>query len=194
MVRLARLGRIDGNSNERQTRKHSGKEAVVSTQDNLSAAFAGESQANRKYLAFAKKAKEQGYPVVARLFRAAGAAETIHAHAHLDVLGGVKETTDNLKAAIEGEGHEFMKMYPQFIEEAKAEGNQAALGSFERAMAVEKIHHGLYQKALGAVEGDDDMADEKIFVCSVCGNTVFSQAPDACPICGAVNEKFFEVE
>ncbi len=166
----------------------------MSTHDNLSAAFAGESQANRKYLAFAKKADKDGLPMVARLFRAAGAAETVHAHAHLAVLGGVKETTDNLKAAIEGEGHEFMKMYPEFVEEAKAEGNQAALGSFTRAMAVEKIHHGLYQKALGTVEGGGDMADEKIFVCSVCGNTVFSQAPEVCPICGATHEKFFEVE
>ena len=118
------------------------------TTQNLKDAFAGESQANRKYLAFAKKAQEEGFPQIAKLFRAAAEAETIHAHAHLRVLGGVKGTADNLKAAIEGEGFEFEKMYPQFVQQAQAEGQKDAVRSFSLAMAVEKIHHGLYTGAL----------------------------------------------
>jgi rubrerythrin len=166
----------------------------MSTQDNLKAAFAGERQANRTYLAFAKKADKDGLKMVARLFRGAAAAETVHAHAHLRVLGGVKETTDNLKAAIEGEGHEFTEMYPEFVEEAKAEGNKDAQRSFELAMAVEKIHHGLYEKALETVEAGGDLPEDKIFVCGYCGNTVFGEAPEKCPICGAPRSQFFEVE
>lgn len=165
----------------------------MATKDNLQAAFAGESQANRKYLAFAKKAESEGKSQVAKLFRAAGEAETIHAHAHLRVMGGVKTTADNLKAAIEGEGHEFRSMYPQFVKEAEAEKNQAALVSFRNAMAVEQIHHGLYTNALAAVEKGKDLPPAAIYVCSVCGNTV-GGVPDKCPICGATKDKFFEVK
>ena len=130
----------------------------MSTQDNLQAAFAGESQANRKYLAFAAKADAEGHPQIAKLFRAAAAAETVHAHAHLRVMEGVGDTKQNLQAAIEGEGHEFKEMYPAFIKEAEAEGNKAALISFRNANAVEKTHHDLYSKALedaGGGEGPD---------------------------------------
>ncbi|MBN1436137.1 MAG: rubrerythrin family protein [Sedimentisphaerales bacterium] len=166
----------------------------MSTQDNLQEAFAGESQANRKYLAFAEKAEKDGFPQVARLFRAAAAAETVHAHAHLRVLGGIKDTTENLQAAIEGEGHEFQSMYPGFLEEAEKEGNKPAARSIKFALAVEEIHHGLYTDALKAVQAGSDLAETKIFVCPVCGNTVYNQAPDQCPICGVPKEKFFEVE
>ena len=124
----------------------------MSTQDNLQAAFAGESQANRKYLAFAAKAEAEGHPQIAKLFRAAAAAETVHAHAHLRVMGGVKDTKQNLQAAIEGEGYEFKEMYPGFIKEAEAEGNKAAVISFRNANAVEKTHYGLYSKALETLE------------------------------------------
>jgi rubrerythrin len=159
----------------------------VSTTDNLKEAFAGESQANRKYLAFAKKADEEGHPQTAKLFRAAADAETVHAHAHLRVLGGINSTTDNLKEAISGETHEFKSMYPKMIEEAKAEGNSAAEMSFANANAVEEIHAGLYQKALDNL-GHNVATD--IYVCQVCGNTVEGEAPDKCPICGAPKKMF----
>lgn len=166
----------------------------MATSDNLAAAFAGESQANRKYLAFAKKADADGYPQVAKLFRAAAEAETIHAHAHLRVMGGIGETTANLEAAIAGEGHEFQEMYPKFISEAEAEGNKAAEMSFKNANAVEEIHHNLYGKALEAVNGGGDLPSSKIVVCPVCGNTVEGDAPEKCPICGVPAGKFIEIE
>ena len=166
----------------------------MSTTDNLKEAFAGESQANRKYLAFAKKADADGYPQVARLFRAAADAETVHAHAHLDVLGGVKDTTENLQAAIDGEGAEFREMYPQFVDQATTEGNKAAVRSFKNALAVEEIHHGLYADALATVKEGQDLAAAPIFVCEVCGNTVVGKAPDKCPVCGSPRKMFHEVK
>lgn len=165
----------------------------MATIDNLQEAFAGESQANRKYLAFAKKAEQDGLPQVAKLFRAAAAAETVHAHAHFRVLGGVKGTPENLGAAIEGEGFEFKEMYPKFLAEAEAEDNKPAVYSFKNALAVEEIHHGLYSGALDAVKGGNDLPESTIFVCSVCGNTVNGEAPENCPVCGAPKDKFFEV-
>lgn len=166
----------------------------MATQDNLAAAFAGESQANRKYLAFAKKAEADGFPQVARLFRAAAEAETVHAHAHLRAMGGIKTTAENLQAAVDGEGHEFKEMYPPFVKEAEAEGNKQAEISFKAALAVEEIHHGLYEKALEAVNGGTDLPDRKIYVCPVCGNTVYDEAPEKCPICGVPGEKFAEIK
>ena len=165
----------------------------MSSTDNLQAAFAGESQANRKYLAFAKQAQADGKPQVAKLFRAAAEAETVHAHAHLSVLNGVKSTAENVQAAIDGEGHEFKEMYPKFIDEAQKEGHDGAVISFRNAMAVEKIHHELYQQALAAVTAGNDLPDTKIFVCNVCGNTVKGQAPDQCPICSAPKRAFTEI-
>lgn len=165
----------------------------MATADNLQAAFAGESQANRKYLAFAKKAEEDGFPQVAKLFRAAAAAETVHAHAHLRVLGGVKKTVDNLQAAIDGEGHEFQAMYPEFIQASEAEGNRAATVSFRNAMAVEEIHHGLYSEAKRAVAGGKDIPAAAVFVCEICGNTVTGKVPERCPVCGAPAARFAEV-
>lgn len=165
----------------------------MATKDNLQDAFAGESQANRKYLAFAKKAEEDGKPQVAKLFRAAAEAETIHAHAHLKVLDGIKDTAENLQTAIEGEGFEFQEMYPKFLEEAKTEGNKGAEISFKNALAVEEIHHGLYSKALEAVNGGGDLAAAAIYVCPVCGNTVEGSTPDKCPVCGVPGAKFIEI-
>ena len=156
--------------------------------EGLKEAFAGESQANRKYLAFAKKADQEGFPMAARLFRAAAAAETVHAHAHLKVLGGIKSTKENIKEAIEGESHEFQKMYPQMIDDAKAEGNTQALRSFEFANAVEKIHAQLYQKMLDNLD-KQTMVD--VYICPVCGMTVEGEPPEKCPVCGAL-KKFFE--
>lgn len=166
----------------------------MSTIENLNAAFAGESQANRKYLAFAKKAEKDGMPNIARLFRAAANAETIHAHAHLRVLDGVKDTGANLQAAIDGEGYEFKSMYPDFIKEAEAEGQKLAVTSFKYAMAVEQLHYDLYSKALEAFKQGKDLDAAKIFVCDVCGCTVLGEAPDKCPVCGAGRQRFFESE
>lgn len=163
----------------------------MSTEDNLKEAFAGESQANRKYLAFAKKADDEGYAQVARLFRAAADAETVHAHAHLRVMGGIGATTDNLEEAIGGETHEFTSMYPEFISEAEKEGRNDAVMSFKNANAVEKIHAGLYQKALDSLGENQEVA---YYVCQVCGNTVEGEAPEKCPICGAPKKMFKPVE
>jgi len=165
----------------------------MATQDNLKAAFAGESQANRKYLAFARKAEADGFPQAAKLFRAAAAAETVHAHAHLDVMGGVGDTATNLQAAIEGEGYEFREMYPKFIAEAEREGNEAAAMSFRNANAVEEIHYRLYAGALEAVKAGGDLPQARIFVCGVCGNTVTGDAPKKCPICGSPRSKLAEI-
>ena len=158
---------------------------------NLKDAFAGESQANRKYLAFAEKADREGYPQAARLFRAAAAAETVHAHAHLRALKGLGSTADNLKEAIAGETHEFKNMYPEMIEDAKAEDNKTALRSFEYANAVEKVHAGLYQKALDNL---NDLEVTDIYVCNVCGYTCEGEAPDECPVCKAKKKAFFKVD
>ena len=121
------------------------------TKENLQEAFAGESQANRRYLFFADKAEKEGHSQIARLFRAAAEAETVHARNHLEAMDGVKSTKDNLKTAVSGEHYEFTKMYPGFIEQAKSENNTKAEISFIHANAVEKIHHSLYQKALEAI-------------------------------------------
>lgn len=166
----------------------------MTTSDNLKAAFAGESQANRKYLAFAKKAQAEGKPGIAKLFRAAADAETVHALAHLNVLAGVKGTADNLKAAIAGEGEEFQQMYPQFVAQAQSEQQPQALRSFSNALAVEKIHYQLYTQALQDYQAGRDFAAPRIFVCQVCGNTVTGEAPDTCEICGNPKKGFAEIQ
>ena len=163
---------------------------MSNTEKNLGDAFAGESQANRKYLAFAKQADQEGYKQVAKLFRAAAEAETVHAHAHLRTLGGIGKTVENLKTAIAGETHEFKKMYPEFIEAAKQEGEKSAERSFTYANAVEKIHAGLYQKALDNL---GKLAEADYYVCSVCGMTVEKEAPEKCPVCGAAKKAFSKV-
>ncbi|MFH1414497.1 MAG: rubrerythrin family protein [Elusimicrobiota bacterium] len=166
----------------------------MSTLENLQEAFAGESQANRLYLAFAKKAEEDGLIQVAKLFRAAAEAETVYAHAHLRVMGGVKSTVENLETAIKGEGEEFKRMYPGFLEVAREEGMKPAEFSFKNALAVEEIHHDLYSKALEAVKGGGDLLPASIFVCPVCGNTIEGSPPENCPICNVPGSKFMEIE
>ncbi|MDK2822813.1 MAG: hypothetical protein PWQ67_663 [Clostridia bacterium] len=161
----------------------------MNTDKNLKDAFAGESQANRKYLAFAKKAEEEGYEVVAKLFRAAAEAETIHAHNHLKALGGIKSTAENLKEGIKGETYEFETMYPPMIEEAKREGRSDAQRSFHFANESEKVHARLYQDAL------DNLDKKEIFdyyLCPVCGNIEKGSAPEKCAICGAKGEVFIK--
>ena len=166
---------------------------TMTTEDNLKEAFAGESQANRKYLAFSEKAEKEGLSQIAKLFRAAAAAETVHAHAHLRVLGGIKSTVENLKAAVGGEHYEFAEMYPKFIEEAKSEGNKQAERTFSFANEVEKVHHGLYEKALKAAEAGNDLEATDIYICPVCGYTHEGVPPDKCPVCGAPKDKFKEI-
>lgn len=165
----------------------------MATIDNLKDAFAGESQANRKYLAFAKKAEADGFAQVAKLFRAAAEAETVHAHAHLRAMGAIKDTVANLQSAIEGEGFEFQKMYPPYLKQAQTEGSKPAETSFRYALAVEEIHYNLYREALKAVTGGKDLPARRIYVCPVCGNTEYDQAPDKCPICGVPAAKFVEI-
>ena len=165
---------------------------MTKTEKNLEEAFAGESQANRKYLAFAKQADKEGYPQAAKLFRAAAEAETVHAHAHLRALGGIKDTIENLKTAISGETHEFKSMYPRMIEDAKKEGNKAAEKSFIYANQVEEIHAGLYRKALENIDKSSDV--DCYYVCPVCGYTSENEAPDSCPICGAKKKAFLRVD
>lgn len=167
---------------------------MSNTSENLQSAFAGESQANRRYLFFADKAEKEGHPQIARLFRAAAEAETVHAHNHLEVMGGIGTTKENLEAAVSGESHEFREMYPAFIEQAKAENNEGAEISFTHANAVEKIHYNLYQKILEALEAKQQLKDEPYFVCQICGNTVAGEAPERCPVCGAPRSKFKRVE
>ncbi|MBI4792965.1 MAG: rubrerythrin family protein [Deltaproteobacteria bacterium] len=162
------------------------------TDENLHEAFAGESQANRKYLAFANKAEKEGFIQAAKLFRAAAAAETIHAHAHLRAMKGVGTTAENLRDAIAGETHEFKSMYPKMIAEAEAEGHKAALRSFQYANEVEKVHAALYQKALEALDIQAEIYD--YYVCSVCGHTHEKEAPEKCPVCGANANAFFKSE
>lgn len=165
----------------------------MSTSDNLMSAFAGESQANRKYLAFAKQAEADGYPEIAKLFRAAADAETIHALAHFKVAGGIKSTAENLQAAISGENYEHTEMYPEFIKEAEAEGNKAAVRTFSYANEVEKVHEALYKAAAEVLASGKDLAAKKLYICPVCGDLEYGNPPDICPVCGAKGSAFKEV-
>ncbi|MGZ3648275.1 MAG: rubrerythrin family protein [Syntrophales bacterium] len=162
------------------------------TEQYLKEAFAGESQANRKYLAFAVKADQEGYPQVARLFRAAAEAETIHAHSHLRALNGIKSTKENLLEAVAGETHEFTKMYPEMIEAAKVEGHKVGLRSFSSANEVEKIHAQLYQTILDSLEKSQE--SYPYYVCPVCGMTAEKEAPAICPVCGTKGSTFRRVD
>lgn len=162
------------------------------TEDALKEAFAGESQANRKYLAFAAKADQEGFPQAAKLFRAAAEAETVHAHAHLKAMKGIRSTKENLAEAIAGETHEFKSMYPGMIEAAKAEGHKEAERSFNFANEVEKIHAALYQQALDHLDSAQEAYS--YYVCPVCGFTAEKEAPENCPVCGAKGKMFKQVD
>jgi len=164
------------------------------TKENLEFAFAGESQANRRYLFFAEKADEEGHRQTTRLFRAAAEAETIHARNHLKVMQGIESTKGNLLAAIGGENHEFTEMYPGFIKQAETEGEEKARHSFDMANKVERIHHSLFQAALSMLEKGQTMEDKPFYVCQYCGNTVEGEAPEKCPICGAPRRMFKQIE
>lgn len=161
------------------------------TQKNLKDAFAGESQANRRYLAYAKKAEEEGYVQVSKLFKAAAEAETVHALNHLRITGKVKSTAENIKDSISGETHEFKTMYPEYITVAQQEENKQAAWSFNVASKVEQIHANLFKKISEAIGSGQKLEQIDYYVCSVCGNTVEGSPPTKCPICGALKEQFF---
>ena len=162
------------------------------TKQFLQAAFAGESQAHIKYLIFAEKAEQEGFPNIARLFRAIAYAEFVHAKNHLTELNMVGSTKDNLQAAVDGETFEVQEMYPAYHEVAKLQGEQGAVRSFNYALEAEKIHAGLYAKARQAAAEGKDIQIGRVYICPVCGYTVEGEAPDRCPICGAPKERFKE--
>lgn len=164
----------------------------MATKENLMAGFAGESQANRKYDSFSDKAAEEGFKNVAKLFKAASRAEEIHARRHLQVYG-IPKTMDNLSTAIAGETEEFTHMYPGFIKESQAEGNDDATRSFTFAMKAEQVHAGLYEKALASVKAGKDLESSEIYLCPTCGNVVLDTPPGSCPICGVPGKKFIEI-
>lgn len=166
----------------------------IKTDANLSEAFAGESQANRRYLFFADKAEKDGEPQIARLFRAAADAETVHARNHLNAMDGIGTTKENVMAASVGEHYEFTRMYPVFIEEAEQEERTKALRSFNYANEVEMVHHAHFEAALKALTEGTPIKEEPYYVCQVCGNTVTGHAPDKCPICGAPAASFKRID
>jgi rubrerythrin len=164
----------------------------MSTTDNLKEAFAGESQANQKYRAFAKKAEQEGFPNIARLFRTTAEAERIHAEGHLKALEGIGATSANLQAAIAGETHEYTEMYPPMLEQAQKDSHKAKL-MFGFAVKAEAVHAKLYQQALEAVRQGKDLTETGFYLCPVCGHIEFGAPPVKCPICGAAQDKFVQV-
>lgn len=162
------------------------------TTDNLKEAFAGESQANRKYLAFAEQAEKDGFANIARLFRTTAEAETIHAHGHLKALGGIGSTADNLQSAIDGETHEYKEMYPPMLDQAEGEGHKARR-MFAFAVAAEEVHANLYAKALEAARQGKDLEETNFYLCPFCGHIELGAPPASCPICNAKAEKFVQV-
>jgi rubrerythrin len=166
---------------------------MTKSKENLQTAFAGESQANRKYLAFAKKADTEGYSQIARLFRAAAAAETVHATNHFRALDGIQGTAANLQTAIAGENYEVVSMYPPMLSEAEAEGDKRAALSFKYALEVEKIHEELYRQAAEALSKGEDMPDVEYYICPTCGNTHIGKPTERCPICKTSAERFEKI-
>jgi rubrerythrin len=162
------------------------------TGEDLKAAFAGESQANRRYLAFAKQAEKDGNPMVAKLFRAVAAAETVHAHNHLRVMDGVGTIEANLKAAMAGENYEVVSMYPEFIADAEKDGDKKAGTSFKWAWEVEKGHEQLFKQALAML--GSAAGELEIWVCPVCGNTVIGTVPEKCPVCNTPGKRFEKID
>ena len=165
---------------------------MPNTTDNLKESFAGESQANQKYRAFAKRAEQDGLPNIARLFRTTAEAERIHAEGHLKALAGIASTRENLQSAIDGECYEYTTMYPPMLEQAQGEGHRAKL-MFGYAMKAEAIHAELYKRALEALTQGKDLTEMKFYLCPVCGHIEFGAPPDSCPICGTAKARFVDV-
>ncbi len=167
---------------------------IMATKENAMEAFAGESQANRKYSAFAEKAKDEGFTNVAKLFTAASEAEAIHAKRLLKVLGSIGKTEDNLKGSVAGETHEYTEMYPGFVKEGDAEKQSDAVLAFTYAMKAEEVHANLYKEALKAISGGHDLSGQKVLLCPICGNIFRGEPPERCPICSAFKKVFREIE
>ena len=165
---------------------------MPTTNENLATAFAGESQANRKYLAFARQAEKEGLPQIARLFRAAAEAETIHALGHFGNLGGVGSTLQNLEVAVAGETYEYTEMYPPMLAQAEAEGHKAR-HMFAYANQAERVHAKLFSEALAAMKSGQDLSTMDVYLCPVCGDVEFGTPPDRCPICGAPASKYQKI-
>jgi rubrerythrin len=165
---------------------------MANTEQNLREAFAGESQANRKYLAYAKKAEQEGLTNIARLFRTVAEAETIHALGHLQALSGVGSTVENLKAAFGGETHEYQQMYPPMLAQAQADGH-AAKRMFGWAVKAEAVHAKLFEMAIEAAAAGKDLSETRFYLCPYCGHVELGQPPAGCPICGAKADKFVQV-
>ena len=163
------------------------------TEENLQEAFAGESQANRRYTFFAEKAEKEGQPQIAKLFRAAAEAETVHARNHFNAVDGVGTTKENLTAGVIGEHREFTAMYPPFIEQARTDQYKRGEITFDYANQVEEIHYNMFQEAVKELDSEQAMKDEPYFVCQVCGNTVLGAAPERCPVCKAPASSFKRV-
>jgi rubrerythrin len=159
------------------------------TEKNLKEAFGGESMANRRYLAFARRAADEYAEGVYKLFMAVAEAETVHALKHLAHLKGVNTTEENLRQAMAGEMHEFKTMYPEMVADAKAEGEKGAEITLRHAMEVEKVHHGLFEEAL---KDPKNFPVQDYYICSACGYTVAKAAPETCPVCGAVKKAFYK--
>jgi rubrerythrin len=162
---------------------------MPTTQENLKEAFGGESQANQKYRAFAKKAEREGFTNIAKLFNTAAEAERIHAEGHINALDSVGSTVENLKAAIEGETYEYKEMYPPMLEQAEKE-NHKAKRMFKYAVGAEDVHAQLYKLALAAAESGKDLEETEFYLCPVCGHIELGKPEENCPICGAMVSKF----
>ncbi len=167
---------------------------MVKTNEDLENAFAGESQANRRYLAFARKAEEEGYPQIGKLFRAAAEAETVHALNHFRIIGEAKTTVENLKSAVSGESVEYREMYPEYIKDAEQENNQQAVWSFKVAKQVEETHANLFAEAAKTLKEGKQLPKSEYYVCNVCGNTVENEPPEKCSVCGSPRTKFYKVD
>jgi rubrerythrin len=165
---------------------------MPNTIDHLKDAYSGESQANQRYRAFAKKAEKEGYANIARLFRTTAEAERIHAEGHLGSLDAIKSTAENLAAAIAGETYEYTQMYPPMLEQAETD-NHKAKRMFGYAVKAEEVHARLYRMALEAVQKGQDLAEAKFHLCPVCGHIEFGEPPENCPICGAKGAAYIQV-
>ncbi len=165
----------------------------MATRENALEAFAGESQANRKYLAFAEKAESDGYLNIARLFRAASEAEAVHARKLMKALGIIGSTKENLEKAVADETHEYTEMYPAFVREAESEKQSDALLAFRYALQTEEVHAGLYKEALKSLNAGQDMSNRTVWLCPVCGNIFLGKAPDKCPVCNVFKKIFREI-
>lgn len=166
---------------------------MATTKENLKEAFAGESQANQKYRAFAKKAEKDGFANIAKLFRTTAEAERIHAEGHLKALDMIQSTAENLQSAIDGETFEFTKMYPPMVELAEADGHKAKT-MFKFAVDAERVHAEIYQKALEAVKKGVDLDTSDFYLCTVCGYIEVGSAPEKCPVCGALKKIFVQMD